>query len=133
MGLEWYVDRIFKDFPAGVGIAVAVFLGILLLIWLLLPLWVLLIQWNTGKLKDEIHHLVELLEKKEKNEKRKSLFQPKDSGERPRLDPVDLARPLPGTSEDSCLPEEHRDLGGSPEELGGKGPGADGQETAGRK
>jgi len=131
--MEWFAQHIFKDLPWGLGIAMTVVLAVLLLIWLLLPLWVLLIQWNTGKLKDEIHRLVELLEKKEKNEKRKSLFQPKDSGERPRLDPVDLARPLPGTSEDSCLPEEHRDLGGGPEELGGKGPGVDGQESAGRK
>jgi len=64
MGLEWYVDRIFKDFPAGVGIAVAVFLGILLLIWLLLPLWVLFIQWNTGKIRDELRNLVDLVEKR---------------------------------------------------------------------
>ncbi len=40
-----------------------IFLGILLVIWLLLPLWVLFIQWNTGKIKDEIRNLVDQIEK----------------------------------------------------------------------
>jgi hypothetical protein len=131
--MEWFIQHIFKDLPWGLGIAMVVFLAILLIIWLLLPLWVLFIQWNTGKIKDEIHHLVELLETKEKNEKKKSLFQPKDSGDRPRLDPVGLARPLPGASENSCLSEEPRDLGGSAKDPSGEGSGADGQKTAGRK
>jgi hypothetical protein len=71
MGLEWYIERIFKDFPSGVGIAVAVFLGILLVTWLLLPLWVLFIQWNTGKIKDELRNLVDLLEKRGWDEEKK--------------------------------------------------------------
>ena len=37
MGLEWYIEQIFKELPFGVAIAIAVFLGILLIIWLLLP------------------------------------------------------------------------------------------------
>ena len=69
MGIEWYVEQIFKDLPFGIAIAMVVFLGILLVIWLLLPLWVLFIQWNTGKIKDEIRYLVDLIEKKEREEK----------------------------------------------------------------
>ena len=72
MGVEWYVERIFKDFPSGVGIAVAVFLGVLLVTWLLLPLWVLFIQWNTGKIKDEIRYLVDLMEMKEQDGRKKN-------------------------------------------------------------
>jgi hypothetical protein len=53
-------------------------LGILLVIWLLLPLWVLFIQWNTGKIKDEIRNLVDLMEKKEWDEKGKNVSEPKD-------------------------------------------------------
>ena len=64
MGIEW-VEQIFKELPSGIVIAMIVFFGILLIIWLLLPLWVLFIQWNTGKIKDEIRNLVDLLEKKE--------------------------------------------------------------------
>jgi len=78
MGVEWYVDRIFKDFPAGVGIAVAVFLGILLLTWLLLPLWVLFIQWNTGKIKDELRNLVDLVEKRGWDDEKKIIRGSKD-------------------------------------------------------
>jgi len=78
MGLEWYVDRIFKDFPPGVGIAVAVFLGILLLIWLLLPLWVLFIQWNTGKIRDELRNLVDLVEKRGWDDEKKIIRGSKD-------------------------------------------------------
>ena len=71
MGIEWYIEQIFKDLPFGLAIAMVVFLGILLVIWLLLPLWVLFIQWNTGKIKDEIRYLVDLMEKREKDEKEK--------------------------------------------------------------
>ena len=78
MGAEWYIEQIFKELPFGVGIAVVIFLGILLVIWLLLPLWVLFIQWNTGKIKDEIQNLVDLLEKRQWNEKEKSVSGPKD-------------------------------------------------------
>jgi hypothetical protein len=68
----WYIEQIFKELPFGVAIAMVVFLAILLIIWLLLPLWVLFIQWNTGKIKDEIRNLVELIEKREWEEKGKS-------------------------------------------------------------
>ena len=68
MGMEWYIEQIFKELPFGVAIAMVVFLGILLIIWLLLPLWVLFIQWNTGKIKDEIRVLVDLVEKREREE-----------------------------------------------------------------
>jgi uncharacterized membrane protein YdbT with pleckstrin-like domain len=70
--MEWYIEQIFKELPFGVAIAMVVFLAILLIIWLLLPLWVLFIQWNTGKIKDEIRNLVDLIEKKELDEKEKS-------------------------------------------------------------
>jgi dolichol kinase len=69
--MEWYIEQLFRDLPYGVAIAMVVFLGILLIIWLLLPLWVLFIQWNTGKIKDEIRYLVDLIEKKERDEKRR--------------------------------------------------------------
>ncbi len=69
MGMEWYLEQIFKELPFGVGIAITIFLGILLIIWLLLPLWVLFIQWNTGKIRDEIRNLVDLLEKRPRDEK----------------------------------------------------------------
>ncbi len=52
-------------------IAFYMLLGILLVIWLLLPLWVLFIQWNTSKIKDELRYLVDLIEKKEQDEKEK--------------------------------------------------------------
>jgi hypothetical protein len=68
MGIEWYIEQIFKDLPFGIAVAMVIFLGILLVIWLLLPLWVLFIQWNTGKIKDEIRYLVELMEKKDQDE-----------------------------------------------------------------
>jgi uncharacterized membrane protein YdbT with pleckstrin-like domain len=71
MGVEW-IEQIFKEFPFGVAIAMVTFLGILLVIWLLLPLWVLFIQWNTGKIKDEIRYLVDLMEKKEQDERKKN-------------------------------------------------------------
>ena len=78
VGIEWYIEQIFKELPFGVGIAVLIFLGILLVIWLLLPLWVLFIQWNTGKIKDEVQNLVDLLEKRQSNEKGESVSGPKD-------------------------------------------------------
>jgi len=78
MGIEWYVEQIFKDLPFGIAIAMVVFLGILLVIWLLLPLWVLFIQWNTGKIKDEIRNLIDRLEKRQADEKGKSVTGSKD-------------------------------------------------------
>ena len=76
--MEWYIQQIFKDLPLGLAIAMAVFLAILLIIWLLLPLWVLFIQWNTGKIKDEIHHLVDLIEEKERNDQETDASRPED-------------------------------------------------------
>ena len=78
MGLEWYIEQIFKEFPFGVAVAIAVFLGIILIIWLLLPLWVLFIKWDTGKIRDEIRNLVDLVEKKGWDEKKKIIPGPKD-------------------------------------------------------
>ena len=52
--MEAMIGQIFKEFPFWLATVTVVFLGILLIIWLLLPLWVLFIQWNTGKMKDEI-------------------------------------------------------------------------------
>lgn len=74
---EWYIEQIFKELPFGVAIAMIVFLAILLIIWLLLPLWVLFIQWNTGKIKDEIRNLADLIEKRPSDEKEKSVSGPK--------------------------------------------------------
>jgi uncharacterized membrane protein YdbT with pleckstrin-like domain len=76
--MEWYIEQIFKELPFGIAIAMIVFLAILLIIWLLLPLWVLFIQWNTGKIKDEIRHLADLIEKRQLDEKEKSLPGPKN-------------------------------------------------------
>jgi uncharacterized membrane protein YdbT with pleckstrin-like domain len=73
-----YIEQIFKELPFGVAIAMAIFLGILLIMWLLLPLWVLFIQWNTGKIKDEVQNLVALIEKRERDEARKKVAGPKD-------------------------------------------------------
>ena len=72
MGIEWYIEQIFKELPFGIAIAMVIFLGILVVIWLLLPLWVLFIQWNTSKIKDEIRYLVDLMEKKEQDEEKKN-------------------------------------------------------------
>jgi len=63
-----------------VGIAVAVFLAILLVTWLLLPLWVLFIQWNTGKIRDELRNLVDLIEKKGWDEEKKIVSGPRIEG-----------------------------------------------------
>jgi uncharacterized membrane protein YdbT with pleckstrin-like domain len=76
--MEWYIEQIFKELPFGVAIAMVVFLAILVIIWLLLPLWVLFIQWNTSKIKDEIRHLADLIEKRQLDEKEKSLPEPKN-------------------------------------------------------
>ena len=78
MGLEWYIEQIFKEFPFGVAVAIAVFLGIILIIWLLLPLWILFIKWDTGKIRDEIRNLVDLVEKKGWDEKKKIISGPKE-------------------------------------------------------
>jgi len=76
--MKWYIEQIFKELPFGIAIAMVIFLGILLIIWLLLPLWVLFIQWNTGKIKDEIRNLVDLIEKRHWDEKREKISGPKD-------------------------------------------------------
>ena len=76
--MEWYIEQIFKELPFGFAIAIVIFLGILLIIWLLLPLWVLFIHWNTGKIKDEIRNLVDLLEKREWDGKGQETDAPED-------------------------------------------------------
>jgi cell division protein FtsL len=68
--MEAMIGQIFKEFPFWLATVTVVFLGILLIIWLLLPLWVLFIQWNTGKMKDEIRRLADLIEKKDRHEKK---------------------------------------------------------------
>ena len=76
--MEWYIEQLFKQLPFGVAIAMVIFLAILFVIWLLLPLWVLFIQWNTSKIKDEVRHLVDLLEKRQRDEKGQSVPESKD-------------------------------------------------------
>jgi uncharacterized membrane protein YdbT with pleckstrin-like domain len=76
--MEWYIEQIFKQLPFGVAIAMVIFLAILLIFWLLLPLWLLFILWNTGKIKDEIRNLIDLLQKREMDEKGKSITGSKD-------------------------------------------------------
>ncbi len=71
MGMESYIEEMFRELPFGVAIAMVVFLAILLIIWLLLPLWVLFIKWDTGKMRNEIQHLVDLAEKKGFDERKK--------------------------------------------------------------
>jgi hypothetical protein len=78
MGIEGYIEQIFGGFPRGIGIAMAVFLAILLIIWLLLPLWVLFIQWNTSKIKEDLGILIEQMEKKRWVEKERDVSEPKD-------------------------------------------------------
>jgi hypothetical protein len=78
VGMEGYIEQLFGGFPRGIGIAMIVFLAILLIIWLLLPLWVLFIQWNTGKIKDQLATLIELLEKKTSDEKEEDVPEPKE-------------------------------------------------------
>jgi len=76
--MEAYFEQILKELPFGLGIAIFVFLGILLIIWLLLPLWVLFIQWNTGKIRDEIRRLADQIENREWNGKGGHVSGPKD-------------------------------------------------------
>ncbi len=71
MGMESYIEEMFRELPFGVAIAMVVFLAILLIIWLLLPLWVLFIKWDTGKMRNEIQRLVEVVEKKGFDERKK--------------------------------------------------------------
>jgi L-asparagine transporter-like permease len=75
--MEAMIGQIFKEFPFWLAIVTVVFLGILLIIWLLLPLWVLFIQWNTGKMKDEIRRLANLIEKKGWHDKKQDSSEPK--------------------------------------------------------
>jgi uncharacterized membrane protein YdbT with pleckstrin-like domain len=76
--MEWYIEQIFKELPFGIAIVVVVFLSILLILWLLLPLWVLFIQWNTGKIKDEIRNLVDQLAERDWDGKGKEISGPED-------------------------------------------------------
>jgi uncharacterized membrane protein YdbT with pleckstrin-like domain len=76
--MEWYIEQIFKQLPFGVAIAMVIFMAILFIFWLLLPLWVLFVLWNTGKIKDEVRHLIDLLEKRQADEKGKSVTGSKD-------------------------------------------------------
>jgi dolichol kinase len=78
MGMESYMEQIFKELPFGIAVAMVVFLSILLIIWLLLPLWVLFIQWNTSKIKDEIRNLVDQLERRDWDEKEQDMAEPED-------------------------------------------------------
>ncbi len=86
--MEWYIEQIFKQLPFGVAIALIIFMAILFIIWLLLPLWVLFIQWNTSKVKDEVRHLVDLIEKRQLDEKGKGVTRSKDQRDRLPLDPL---------------------------------------------
>lgn len=76
--MEWYIEQIFKQLPFGVAIVMVIFMAILFLFWILLPLWVLFVLWNTGKMKDEIRNLVDLLEKRQADGKGKSVTGSKD-------------------------------------------------------
>ena len=76
--MEWYIEQIFKQLPFGVAIAMVIFMAILFIFWLLLPLWVLFVLWNTGKIKDEIRKVSDLLEKRQADEKGKSITGSKD-------------------------------------------------------
>ena len=76
--MEWYIEQIFKQLPFGVAIAMVIFMAILFIFWLLLPLWVLFVLWNTGKIKDEIRNLIDLLEKRQADEKGKNVTGSKD-------------------------------------------------------
>lgn len=76
--MEWYIEQIFKQLPFGIAIAMVIFMAILFLFWILLPLWVLFVLWNTGKIKDEIRNLTDLLEKRQADEKGKSVTGSKD-------------------------------------------------------
>jgi len=76
--MESYIEQIFKELPFGIAIAMVAFLSILLIIWLLLPVWVLFIQWNTGKIKDEIRNLVDQLQKGDWDEEGEEMSEPED-------------------------------------------------------
>jgi hypothetical protein len=76
--MEWYIEQIFKQLPFGIAIAMVVFMAILFIFWLLLPLWLLFVVWNTGKIKDEIRNLIDLLEKRQADEKGKNVTGSKD-------------------------------------------------------
>jgi uncharacterized membrane protein YdbT with pleckstrin-like domain len=76
--MEWYIEQIFKQLPFGIAIAMVIFMAILLIFWLLLPLWILFVLWNTGKIKDEIRNLIDLLEKRQADEKGKNVTGSKD-------------------------------------------------------
>lgn len=76
--MEFYIEQLFKELPFGIAIVLVIFLAILLIIWLLVPLWILFIQWNTSKMKDEIRHLVDLIEKREWSEKGENTSETKD-------------------------------------------------------
>lgn len=78
MGMESYIEQIFKELPFGIAVAMVIFLSILLIIWLLLPLWVLFIQWNTSKIKDEIRNLADQLERRDWDEKGEEMAEPED-------------------------------------------------------
>lgn len=78
MGMGWYFEQVFRELPFGIALAMMIFLGILLIIWLLLPLWVLCIQWNTGRMKNEIRNLVDLIEKKDWEGSGKNVSGPRD-------------------------------------------------------
>jgi len=75
--MEAMIGQIFKGFPFWLATVTMVFFGILLIIWLLLPLWVLFIQWNTGKMKDEIRRLADLIEKKDRHERKQESSEPR--------------------------------------------------------
>lgn len=62
--MELFIEQILKELPSGLGIALLIFLGILLILWILLPLWILFIHWNTGKIRQEIQNLTEIIEKR---------------------------------------------------------------------
>lgn len=76
MGIEW-IEQLFKELPSGVVIGMIVFLGILLILWILLPVWVLFIQWNIGKLRDEIRDLTDVLENLEEKAKEREFVDSK--------------------------------------------------------
>ena len=76
--MEWYIEQIFKQLPFGIAIAMVIFMAILFIFWLLLPLWVLFVLWNTGKIKNDLRNLIDLLGKRQTDEKGKSVNGSKD-------------------------------------------------------
>lgn len=77
MGLDWYIEEIFKGLPLWIAIPIVIFIGILLIIWILLPLWVIFIQWNTGKIKEEIQNLINYLDNRYEK-RQQNISGPKD-------------------------------------------------------